>query len=129
MLAFVHPLFSRNYYLAPIKQVSEPAVIVQKERTMALRIICRSLPRATRLLSATSSTETARPTQRLTCERSYSTPTQNATAHILDNVVYERYMALDISDKCLATYIWIDGTGQVSTSVCVCMSECVYCQP
>ena len=32
----------------------------------------------------------------------------------LDPVVYQQYMSLDIGENVLATYIWIDGTRQVS---------------
>lgn len=35
----------------------------------------------------------------------------------LDPAIHQQYMNLDIGDQVLATYIWIDGTGQVS--VCV----------
>ncbi len=31
----------------------------------------------------------------------------------LDANVYQRYMALPTPDKVMATYIWIDGTGEV----------------
>ena len=32
----------------------------------------------------------------------------------LDPTIHQQYMKLDIGDKVLATYIWIDGSGQVS---------------
>ena len=36
-----------------------------------------------------------------------------ARINTLDRVAYYNYMKLDTGDKVLATYIWIDGTGQV----------------
>jgi len=35
-------------------------------------------------------------------------------ANRLDSAVYQRYMALPTPGKVMATYIWIDGTGEVS---------------
>lgn len=37
-----------------------------------------------------------------------------ARNNTLDRAAYYNYMKLDTGDKVLATYIWIDGTGQVS---------------
>ena len=37
-----------------------------------------------------------------------------ARINTLDRAAYYNYMKLDTGDKVLATYIWIDGTGQVS---------------
>lgn len=37
---------------------------------------------------------------------------QSNIAHNLDPTVYDRYMQLPIGDAVMATYIWIDGTGQ-----------------
>ena len=34
----------------------------------------------------------------------------------LDPTIHQQYMKLDIGDKVLATYIWIDGSGQVSVT-------------
>ena len=30
----------------------------------------------------------------------------------LDSIVLERYLSLDQGEVCLATYIWVDGTGE-----------------
>ena len=38
-----------------------------------------------------------------------------ARINTLDRDAYYNYMKLDTGDKVLATYIWIDGTGQVSS--------------
>ena len=37
-----------------------------------------------------------------------------AKVNTLDRAAYYNYMKLDMGDKVLATYIWIDGTGEVS---------------
>ena len=41
-------------------------------------------------------------------------PDQNTMANRLDSAVYQRYMDLPTSGRVMATYIWIDGTGEVS---------------
>ena len=38
-----------------------------------------------------------------------------ARINTLDRDAYYNYMKLDTGDKVLATYIWIDGTGQVNS--------------
>ena len=40
-----------------------------------------------------------------------------AKVNTLDRTAYYNYMKLDMGDKVLATYIWIDGTGQVSEEI------------
>ena len=42
-----------------------------------------------------------------------------ARINTLDREAYYNYMKLDTGDKVLATYIWIDGTGQVRSLVFV----------
>ena len=46
-----------------------------------------------------------------------------ARINTLDRDAYYNYMKLDTGDKVLATYIWIDGTGQVRSLVFVDMSS------
>ena len=41
-----------------------------------------------------------------------------ARINTLDRDAYYNYMKLDTGDKVLATYIWIDGTGQVMIVIC-----------
>lgn len=44
-------------------------------------------------------------------------PDQSTMACRLDTGVHQKYLQLETPGKIMATYIWIDGTGQVAISV------------
>ncbi len=71
----------------------------------------RALTALSRLPTALHACSTARSLAARALSRPYSTP--NDLACRLDSTVTDRYMRLPTGDKVLATYVWIDGTGQV----------------
>ena len=51
-------------------------------------------------------------------------PSQSTMACRLDARVYQKYLNLPTPGKVMATYIWIDGTGQVNLNLYIYMYFC-----
>lgn len=96
----LHQLLTTNYS-SPLQKMALRAAL--KRAASLLRPSASVLEGATPTLSRTVTASCSV----LLSRRLYDHPQG------LDPVICKQYMKLDIGEKVLATYIWIDGTGQV----------------